>query len=355
MSVTDRPVLSRNAAGRRSRLKTAVHKASVLIPLAAVGWMLLCPITLSFPGIGLDLRYGMCTFIFVIASVAWLCYSPLRASCCDGSWAEPLFNLVPAEVMLTLVFAQWHPWWCLFILVLLLTAESVLQVYLTAGRNTLQKCALAVLTIALAVPCLMAGFVYRLRGPVFQAEADVMLRLLPDTPEQAAAAEADAPSGEDLALLRCLGPDRWDSFGITERITVMQGLAGLVSGDLGVPAPPVTAQSLPDSVLGQYDTETNEIWIDTGCLAGAPVDACIDTICHETFHAYQQYVVNGVDWDSDVTRSAYFDELRAWKENGENYAGALISGVEAYENQPLEAAARAYAQEQTQKLLSYIE
>ena len=96
------------------------------------------------------------------------------------------------------------------------------------------------------------------------------------------------------------------------------------------------------------------MWIDLEHLMESPVDECISTICHEVFHSAQHYLIENIDWNDSLYQSSYFDELRSWRFNSENYKSAEFSGFDAYENQPLEIAARQYAERETEKILSYI-
>ena len=72
------------------------------------------------------------------------------------------------------------------------------------------------------------------------------------------------------------------------------------------------------------------------------------------WHAQQNYILENIDWESELMQSAYFAEIRAWRENASHYQDADISGYDAYAQQPLEASAAAYAEEETDLILSYI-
>ena len=106
--------------------------------------------------------------------------------------------------------------------------------------------------------------------------------------------------------------------------------------------------------LGAYDNETNQMWINTEYLANSSTDECIQTLCHEVHHAYVNYLASSLDWDDPVLNTAYFKELREWVNNQKNYKSAWRYGFDAYENQPIEVAARSFAEEETALIKSYI-
>ena len=164
---------------------------------------------------------------------------------------------------------------------------------------------------------------------------------------------------DDLYLINsdlwgCFEENRWDEMSIKEKITVVQKLVDFESNALGVPTVPVNAALIGAFTLGAYDSETNEMWINTEHLANSTVEECIRTVCHETFHSSQYYIVSTLDWDSPATKTAYFDELREWQFNEENYKNAQEYGFSAYENQPLEVAAREYAEKESAKIMHYV-
>lgn len=171
--------------------------------------------------------------------------------------------------------------------------------------------------------------------------------------------ESNNETAEDLyasscTLFSCFEKSTWERFDVSERITVMQQLVNFESAQLGIPSIPVVAEKLDPYTLGAYSNETKEMWIDLEHLMESPVDECISTICHEVFHSAQHYLIENIDWNDSLYQSSYFDELRSWRFNSENYKNAELSGFDAYENQPLEMSARQYAERETEKILSYI-
>ena len=90
-------------------------------------------------------------------------------------------------------------------------------------------------------------------------------------------------------------------------------------------------------------------------MANSSVQEVINTICHEVHHSYVDYLVSTLDWDNPAMNSAYFAELRELMDSQENYTSAWNYGFAAYENQPLEVAAREYALEESSRIMTYID
>ncbi len=321
-----------------------------------------------FVVVGLYWMHGETVFLFLSVTVAWLYWQPLKKCCCDGRWTEVLFNLIPMEMPLLLIFAQWH--FVLFAgdLLLLALAELALLIILkkderkyrsTKRRRRMYKDAfkrgsVLMAFLVTAVPCFLSLFVYKLRGPEYRAEDDLAKLIFSEEASDDEAAEAVDIYQENIELLSCFEEQRWENFDKNEKITIVQKLADFEADCLGVPSVPVSSCMLDVGTLGSYSSETKEIKISLPYMAESSAEECIQTICHEVFHRAQDYLVENLDWENEVLQSAYFDELRSWKENQENYKDVWTAGFDAYENQPLEASARDYAAKETDMILSYI-
>lgn len=350
-------------------MKRVINKASIIFPLSMIYTLQVESITISIPELGIYWSYGTSTFVFISLFVLWVCCSPLRKSCCNGRWSEVLFNLAPIEILSVMIFAQWHFVLSIVLFLAWLVIEITFALYLRNDesryrytekrhqmyKNIFRRCTVLALSVVCAIPCFMAAFVYDFRSPTYQAEEDIWYILFAESeqPEVYESVEKDLYL-ENINLLSYFDAQKWDKLDVNEKITIMQALVDFESERLGIPSIPVTAEILGAFTLGEYSDETKEMWIDVEHLSESPVSECIQTICHETFHSFQHYLVENMDWENDVLQNAYFEELREWKNNQENYISAWSSGFDAYENQPLEVSARNYAEEETERILSYI-
>lgn len=125
---------------------------------------------------------------------------------------------------------------------------------------------------------------------------------------------------------------------------------------LGVPdGTEVTVQPLDEDRLGYYSAASRQIVLSRSVLESGSAQETMDTIAHEAYHAQQAYVVENIDWDDAATQAAYYDQARRWLRNDQN---GYVSGDEdilGYYFQPVEADARAYAAEETERLQGLID
>ena len=116
----------------------------------------------------------------------------------------------------------------------------------------------------------------------------------------------------------------------------------------------VTVQPLDEDRLGYYSAASRQIVLSRSVLESGTAQETMDTIAHEAFHVQQAYVVENIDWDDAATQAAYYDQARRWLRN---YQSGYVSGDEdilGYYFQPVEADARAYAKEETERLQELI-
>jgi len=347
-------------------IKRLLYGISVIIPLMMVYAVLLEPVMIFIPELGIEWNYRLTAFLCIFLTVVWLCCSPLREECCDGGLMELLFNLVPVELMAMVIFAQWHFWAAVLLSALFVLAEAAILwgICKDARRHIysderhwqyhriFQRCSLLAAVIITAVPCCLSLFVYDLQSPTYRAAKGAV---------PVVSSEVMAMDGEETDayeayrnLFQCFAEENWKEYDIDKKITVMQELADFEAEQLGIPKIPLLSKKLGTYTLGEYHDETKEMWIDVQQLTESSAEKCITILCHEIYHAAQHYLVTNMDWDQEVLQSAYFEELRQWKDNRENYKTAGADGYEAYVSQPLEVSANAYAKSETAKILSYM-
>lgn len=112
-----------------------------------------------------------------------------------------------------------------------------------------------------------------------------------------------------------------------------------------------------ESLMGYYVDQYYIISIRKE-MFDMPRDEVIDTLLHETHHAYVHKAVQSVDWDDKKIEKnkelRVYKDLQLYKEGIENYVPAEVDPV-GYYNNPIEVAAREYAEEWTWKYLEYID
>ena len=349
-------------------MKRIFYKSTVVIPLFLILYSLTKSFALCIPEVGLFIETWTLSRLIVILTILWLCCSPFKKSCCNGTITEPLFNLFPVELVLFIVFSQRHFIISIIIALFLLACEIALFLYFrkdekkhefTKERHhrykaAFRRCSLLGTAVFCAVPCFLTLFVYGMQSPYYNAEEEAWDRLFAEAETVSDNDYSSNPYQNSAELWECFSEEKWSKWSISEKTTIMQRLVDFETEVLGIPAITLNAGMIGTSTLGSYDNKLKEIWINTEHLANSSVDKCIHTICHEVYHSNQYFLVETLDRDNPALNSAYFSELREWMDNQEDYKDAFRDGIEAYENQPLEASANAFAEKETAKIKKFI-
>lgn len=352
-----------------SKIKKVIYRLSIVLPLVMLFVVFLEMPTVCITEISLYLDRSSVELLYMTLSVVWLCCSPLRKACCTGDISELFYNLVPVETIATITFTQYHFIIAVALIIFMVILQCIIIKIMRREENKcefserrhrsytcgIQRTAVLISAVVFAIPCFMSFFVYGLRSPTYETEERLWKILFGgETEEATVAGEATDPYEKNKKLLLYFDDETWEDLSIQQRITVAQEFVDFQSELLKIPAIHVTAKKLSPFTLGEYSDVSNEMWIDVEHLATSTPEDTIRTLAHEVFHSYQHYLVNNIDWNMDVFQSTYFQELREWKTNDEDYQKPYLYGYDAYADQPLEASARAYSVEETAKIISYI-
>lgn len=179
---------------------------------------------------------------------------------------------------------------------------------------------------------------------------------LNDLIEQASLEVRQGKLTSDQELLLCFQETNWSGYTAEEKLALVKCLADSEADRLGIPSVPLYAGKEEEYTLGHYDRIREEIMIDREYLEGSGAEDVMGTVFHEVYHAYQDYVVKSVDWDSELSHSAYFSTARAWKENQRSYidSDGTVQGYELYAAQPLESSARRYADQRMDEVMELV-
>ena len=112
--------------------------------------------------------------------------------------------------------------------------------------------------------------------------------------------------------------------------------------------PPLEFKDMPLNNMGAYNPETNTITLNSKLLENDNPQTTMETILHESRHAFQQYAVDH-PWRVTVDSNT----IATWEDNF-NYYIRPEWDFEAYEKQPLEADANSYAENVMNNGTSYI-
>ena len=346
-----------------------IYRASIVLPLLFVlNVVMIKPVRIFIPEMKLFLGYGSSETIIIFFTIIWLCCSPMKKYCCNGTYIELLFNLVPIEFTYVVAYAQWH-----FILdACVITGFTLFEIALyvslkyskskrkissrTHRRYTaaFQRGSVLAAALFFCIPSISMYF-HGLESPTYQAQQDLMTEMFADNTNMGSMIlDTLNPYQSEADLWAYFDAEKWNDLTIDERICAVQKLTDFESLILGIPSVPVTAQVLNINELGSYDSDNGEMKINTKYLCDASVEEVINTICHETFHSFQDYIVDSTDWTSPVAGTYYYEQARLWNENQKNYKNMYLYGFDEYQNQELEVAAREYAEKEEGNILSYI-
>lgn len=174
----------------------------------------------------------------------------------------------------------------------------------------------------------------------------------------AASAQTQAETTAQLhekKFLPGFAENAWETASLDSKTELAKQLAAYELAILGVPdGTEITVQPLDEDWLGYYSAASRQIVLSRSVLESGTAQETMDTIAHEAYHAQQAYVVENIDWDDAAAQAAYYDQARQWLRN---YQSGYVSGDEdilGYYFQPVEADARAYAKEETERLQELI-
>lgn len=156
-------------------------------------------------------------------------------------------------------------------------------------------------------------------------------------------------------LFACFEQSAWEDYSVQEKTALLQSLADFEAEKLGTRKIPIIVERIDIVTLGGYNDETESIRFNLQHLSDMSAEQWLNIVSHEMYHSYQDYLVKNMDWESEISQSAYFEEIRSWKDNLANYVTSVDEGFDAYKSQPLEVSARAYAEEEVKQILKYIE
>ena len=147
-------------------------------------------------------------------------------------------------------------------------------------------------------------------------------------------------------MLEKLNYKTWNSLSNEDKLTVLQAVADIERIYLGIPHELNVQAEEPErlSIQGSYLEKTHTISVSTISLRqDAPIEL-VNTICHESYHAYQYCLVRMYEeCPEDLQHLKVYSKVKQYRYEFDHY----ISGEEdykAYYSQLCEEDARKYAQ-----------
>lgn len=276
-----------------------------------------------------------------------------------GVWVE---NIVIVEAFLFLLFAQKHFIAAAIIVALLIVFGAFLPsiyskkyVYVRDWEKFLTYCrtkASAVMCILIAVVLLVPSVIGFCDEYVTNIKKDNWQKYVDSFRQSETGAEDDKPFGKHYATVMKLRD--WDELNSDERLDLMRKIAIIEAERLGIgniSEITITSGKASEYTYAYYSQTKKNITINVQHLDSGRMQDVLNSLLHEVFHAYEYYVIDNTDFDSEIVKTSYYyKDARKWKANDEKYCPAEVD-YETYRAQPLEADARKYAEE---RVLAYI-
>lgn len=152
---------------------------------------------------------------------------------------------------------------------------------------------------------------------------------------------------KDLGKIRELRPEVWKGLNDAKRLEVIKNVEKQMAKIQGRPPAEVKVERMGPGQYGGYALGAGEMRISQAHLRSNDTAEILDTMVHEGRHAYQYHAATHPGFHPNRA------EADAWKRNFQpgNYLRPEIVGQRAYERQPVEADARAYANKIVPKVM----
>lgn len=143
-----------------------------------------------------------------------------------------------------------------------------------------------------------------------------------------------------------LKEEAWEHLTAGQRETVLRDLSDKVADIFGVTISRVEFVDMPEKCWGEYTRSDGSIKINREVLSEPErLKVAIDTLLHETRHAFQYETVNG-----NITGNVDQETLDEWRCSIDNYIPPSLD-LQAYRNQPIEKDARNFASSVLKKII----
>lgn len=338
-------------------MKRIIVGVSNVFLLIFIIWTMLNTKTIYIPEIGFEIDSYVSVIVCVMITLLWMML-PIRKVCSKKGYVQGIYNFMPVLFFTIIFFAQYH-FKIAAVLLILVDITIVYALYLLFSafsddgkkvdksfKNRILKKMIFKIFGLLIVPCLISIFYYKMEPPSYE------IYLKTDEKENIS---ADTNYFEVYnSVIQCFKEENWTTYNFEQKAELVGGLVEFESKRLGVPILKVDIRKLDLGIVGQYVIDSKVIEIDSEWLKNASSSEIIEVVCHESFHYYEHYLMENIDWSSVPTNTLYFEQIQDWKENERDYITSS-SDYEGYINQPIERDAYEYGRTETEEILLYLE
>jgi hypothetical protein len=144
----------------------------------------------------------------------------------------------------------------------------------------------------------------------------------------------------------------WKAQLIEDKVAFLEGQQRAVAKELGIGSTPLRILDIPDTkdsdARGYYDGKG--VFLDIDNLESDKPWHLINTVAHETRHAYQDHVVQVFQETGEPPEGVNLETAQIWQANFEDYV-IPEDDFEGYRAQPIEVDARDYGESYADKVL----
>jgi len=122
-----------------------------------------------------------------------------------------------------------------------------------------------------------------------------------------------------------------------DRLKTLNRVEQQIAKAVGRPAVDIDVEPKEQGNYGKYDSATRRITLGQWLVESNDIREILDTLVHESRHAYQHHAVENPGFHPDST------EVGEWKRNFDRYLKLQVVGEKRYRNQPIQADAWQFA------------
>lgn len=341
-----------------------IYKISIVAPFLFLIFLLFAygdsNLNLYFMEVDLYIYSRTVILIYVLIVAFLILCSTLRNPCCNGTVFELIYNLLSIQLFLLVVFAQY----CLLVALSILPIGFLLVsifAYVTKDKKYMkdkkqQKRVIArflvlILSFLLTGPsayCITTG---KLKNQEYEGTEYVS--------SDATIIEIESRGSKEFyidnaSVFSPFFEEQWSTMSYEKKMDHIQRFVYFESVNLGITSPSVKATVMNRNTLGEYSLSEHEITINLSALCSKTEGKdVIQHLLHEIWHAYQNEIVKMTEWDNPITKTQFYYEVSTWKYNQEHYISPSMD-YELYYEQPLEASAREFAENEIERILGVI-
>ncbi len=148
--------------------------------------------------------------------------------------------------------------------------------------------------------------------------------------------------------------EKWSKLSTQQRIDTLQILANIETDKLGIPSAVVSTLKITYSDSA-FSDELNQIVLDPE-MVGRPdcAEDCVKCLLWAVHAKYIRYLVDHTDFESSMANTAFFEKIRAYRDNYNNYIEPNLANYDAYATQPIIRDSTEFAESECLAIFKFI-